>query len=83
MPIAFVDLDVLKAFNNLNSDDKSANNLFPAHSFEASCLRVGISLNDLKKRTYVSIMKVLFSFLNTNNSKTREANQIDIDKFMS
>lgn len=83
MPIAFVDEELNNAFEIIDSKGQSKKNLFPAHSFEASCLRVGISLSDLKKRTYTSIMKVLFSFLDTKESNIREATQNDINKFMS
>ena len=83
MPIAFVSKELLDAYSEISTSTQSKKSLFPAHSFEASCLRVGITLNDLKERTYVSIMKVLFSFLDTKEKEIREATQQDIDKFMS
>lgn len=83
MPIAFVDQKLITEFNKINSKEKTTSSIYPAHSFEASCLKVGLSLQDLKERTYVSIMKVLFSFLDKNEEKIKEATQKDIDKFMS
>ena len=87
MPTAFVDGELINNFNSLNkSSENVLEEKYPAHAFEASCLRVGITLDDLKKRTYVSIMKVPFSFLYVDNSTKenhRNATQKDIDKFMS
>lgn len=83
MPIAFVDDELIEAFSTLESKSESKTPIFPAHSFEASCLRVGLSLKDLKERTYVSIMKVLFSFMDTKGKTVKDATQKDIDKFMS
>ena len=84
MPIAFVDKKLIEALQTIENNDSSEPVYFPAHTFEATCLRVGISLSDLEKRTYVSIMKVLFSFLKSNKKEeTKMATQKDIDKFMS
>lgn len=83
--IAFVDEEVNKAYETISSNEKGKD-WFPAHSFEGSCLRAGISLSDLKERTFVSIMKILFSFVSNENKKNNniiEATQDDIDKFMS
>ncbi len=84
MPIAFVDKKLIEALKTIEGNGSNEPVYFPAHTFEASCLRAGISLSDLEKRTYVSIMKVLFSFLKSNKKEeTKMATQKDIDKFMS
>lgn len=84
MPIAFVDKKLIEALQTIEDNDSSEPVYFPAHTFEATCLRAGITLSDLEKRTYVSIMKVLFSFLKSNKKEgTKMATQKDIDKFMS
>ena len=84
MPIAFVDEKLIEALKSINGNESNEPVYFPAHTFEASCLKAGISLSDLEKRTYVSIMKVLFSFLKSNKKEeTKMATQKDIDKFMS
>ena len=83
MPIAFVDKKLIEALQTIEDNDSSEPVYFPAHTFEATCLRAGITLSDLEKRTYVSIMKVLFSFLKSNKKEgTKMATQKDIDKFM-
>jgi hypothetical protein len=84
VPIAFVDKKLIEALQTIEDNDSSEPVYFPAHTFEATCLRAGITLSDLEKRTYVSIMKVLFSFLKSNKKEgTKMATQKDIDKFMS
>lgn len=85
MPNAFVDQELIDAFQKIKSNEKTKTSKFSAHSFEASCLKVGLSLRDLKERTYVSIMKVLFSFIDTDSKEKeiKDATQKDIDKFMS
>ena len=84
MPVAFVDKKLIEALNDIEENSSSDPILFPAHTFEASCLRAGLSLRDLEERTYVSIMKVLFSFFKSNKKEeTKIATQKDIDKFMS
>ena len=84
MPLAFVDKKLIEALKTIENSDSSEPVYFPAHTFEATCLRAGITLSDLEKRTYVSIMKVLFSFLKSNKKDgAKMATQKDIDKFMS
>jgi hypothetical protein len=84
VPTAFVDKKLIEALNDLEENSSNDPILFPAHTFEASCLKAGLSLRDLEKRSYVSIMKILFSFLKSNKKEeTKIATQKDIDKFMS
>ncbi len=56
--------------------------MFPEHSFISSCLRVGITINDLKLLTYVDVMKILLSFIDTKETNTKNATQRDIDKLL-
>ena len=54
----------------------------------SSCLRIGLTLNDLKKLTYVEVMKTMISYLDfkkdekKKKSNVREATQADIDRFL-
>lgn len=54
---------------------------FPEHEFLASCLRIGLNLNDLTELTYIDCMKILLSYIGNNNN-VREATQKDIDKLL-
>jgi len=55
--------------------------IFPEHSFIATCLRVGMCISDLKLLTYVDVMKILLSFIPSKNNQ-KYATQRDIDKLL-
>ena len=56
---------------------------YPEYEFIASCLRVGLTINDLDKMTYIEAQKILYSFLDKSDSKIiRQATQADIDRFL-
>lgn len=64
-----------------NNDDVEEE--YPEYEFLASCLRIGLTMSDLKKLTYVEVAKVMYSFLDKNsNNKGRKATQADIDKLL-
>ena len=58
--------------------------IFPEHEFIGSCLRVGLTIADLKELTYIDVMKILLTFINNNKETTnqRTATQRDIDKLL-
>ena len=37
--------------------------IFPEHEFVASCLRIGLSISDLKQMTYVDAMKIILAYI--------------------
>ncbi len=80
--IAFVDDELSKELEKIDSgDDKKE--LFPEFSFYGTCIRAGLTLMDLKSFTYVSIMKILLSFIEEKNESTKKkATQSDIDKLL-
>ena len=41
------------------------------HSFVASALRIGLSINDLKELTYVDVMKILISYIDRKNGEKK------------
>lgn len=85
--IAFVDRDLSKELEKINSNNNTVEDKFPEHTFLAWCAKNGIGIEYLKNFTYVDIMKMLISFIYTNNKKTnkngvRKATQSDIDKLL-
>lgn len=49
----------------------------------ASCLRIGLTIKDLKEITYIEAMKILYSMVDKKENNTvRKATQADIDKFL-
>ena len=61
--------------------------LFPEHHFLLACLRVGLTMQDLRFLTYVDVMKIFLSIENNKAGKTdvsgvRKATQADIDRLL-
>lgn len=79
--IAFVNEELSEELEKKCSGDKSEE-AFPEHSFIAICLRIGLTINDLKSLTYVDVMKILVSFLPDKKESVKEATQQDIDMFL-
>ena len=57
--------------------------IFPEHEFVASCLRIGLSISDLKQMTYVDVMKILLAYIGYGESEKKDiATQKDIDRLL-
>lgn len=56
--------------------------LFPEHHFLLACLRLGLTIQDLKLLTYVDVMKIFLSIETKKEEKTKyiEATQADWDR---
>jgi hypothetical protein len=76
----FVDLEVINELEKINGKG-NGEDLFPEHSFIASCLRIGLTLQDLKILNYVDVMKILLSYIGSGN-KSKKATQSDIDRLL-
>lgn len=59
----------------------SEKSLFPEHDFLASCLRIGLTIQDLKILTYIDVIKMFIS-LTDKKEGTKKATQKDIDKLL-
>lgn len=57
--------------------------LFPEHHFLLACLRLGLTMQDLRFLTYVDVMKIFLS-IETKKKDTgaRKATQSDIDRLL-
>lgn len=62
--------------------------MFPEYDFIASCLRLGLTLQDLSNLTYVEVLKIFISFIhNSGDPRTdmngiKSATQSDIDRLL-
>ena len=57
--------------------------LFPEHHFLLACLRMGLTIQDLKFLTYVDILKIFLSIeRKKEESKIKKATQADIDRLL-
>ena len=79
--IAFVDEEVSRELNKISSGNNEKE-LFPEHAFLSMCIKAGISYEYLENFTYVDIMKILISFINSSTKNTKKATQSDIDKLL-
>lgn len=81
--IAFVDEELAQELDKLKNDNTSKE-IFPEHGFVGSCLRIGLTISDLEKLTYVDVMKILITYIEDNNETNQEkkATQNDIDKLL-
>ena len=79
--IAFVDIKLSNELEKIKGNS-ATEEIFPEHEFVASCLRVGLTISDLKELSYIDVMKILFTFINTKNVKEKNATQSDIDRLL-
>lgn len=81
--IAFVDNELYEKIQNINTDNEELVEEYPEQEFIASCLRVGLTIDDLKEVTYIEAMKILYSTIEKKkNKKVRKATQADWDRLM-
>lgn len=53
---------------------------FPEHDFLKNCISCGFTVNDLEKLSFVSVFKVILSFVDISEEKIRYATQEDWDR---
>lgn len=87
MPLtAFVDKKVSdeleRKFPQTNNDKES---VFPEHNFLSMCLKIGLTIEDLKFLTYIDAIKILLSFCDeeTTDEDEREATQEEINNLVA
>ena len=57
--------------------------LFPEHHFLLACLRLGLTMQDLRFLTYVDVMKIFLSIESKKkDTEVRKASQADIDRLL-
>ena len=84
--LAFVDEKVVEELEKRNYNKEEKEDLFPEHAFLGTCLKIGLSLTDLERLTYVDVLKIFLSLseskTNLSENGTRKANQRDIDRLL-
>lgn len=73
----FVDEEVSKEFAKIPSSG-SSQDPFPEHSFIASSLKVGLTINDLKILSYIDVMKILLSYIDRKEETKPTQKQISM-----
>lgn len=80
--LAFTDKKVTEQFAKIKKPKTETEEIFPEHEYVASCLRIGLSISDLEKLTYMDCLKILLSFITEPEETERTATQEDIDKLL-
>lgn len=65
-----------------NNNNESVSGALEEYSFIANCLKMGLTLQDLKELEYKDVMKIMLCYTDDPNdkNKTRKATQNDWDK---
>lgn len=83
---SFSDEETAQELDKIPSDSNKKS-IFPEHEFLKMCLDYGLSTEDLKKLTYIDVVKLfLSSYVERKEKKTmkfREATQADWDRLAS
>lgn len=82
MPLtAFVDENVIQELRK-NNNIEEKEDMFPEYEFLASCLRIGLKMEDLKILTYIDVFKIFICFCRNESSNERKATQEEIDNLV-
>ena len=65
-------------------DKKTKETSLEEHQFIASCLQIGLTINDLKQMKFKDTMKIMLCFMRNDekNDEIKKATQADIDKLL-
>ena len=78
-----MDKKVSKELEKRQNNEKEEESLFPEHAFLLTCLRIGLTIQDLKEITYIDVIKMFLSFSETKeDGRTKTATQRDIDRLL-
>ena len=82
----FIDEEVVKELEKI-PNNSTKTNIFPEHEFLKICLDYGLSIEDLRKLTYIDIIKIFISsYMEKQEEKVekfKEATQADWDRLAS
>lgn len=74
--IHFLDSELIEELKKHKSQGGEV--LFEEHNFIADCLKMGLTLNDLKELEYKDVAKIMLCY--ADRGQTRKATQSDWDK---
>ena len=81
MPLVpFVDNELIKEMNKLPNKNNSGNEALEEHQFIATCLKMGLRIEDLKQFQYKDVAKLMLCFIDKEEPKIKKATQADWDK---
>lgn len=81
MPLVrFVDSELVEELEKIPKSKDEENEALEEHKFIASCLKIGLRLEDLKQLSYKDIAKIMLCYV--EDKKEKKASQKDIDKLL-
>lgn len=76
----FVDDELIQATRKLPKDSNNESEALEEHRFIATCLKMGLRIDDLKQLEYKDVAKLMLCFVeNEKKQKTKKATQADWD----
>lgn len=81
MPLThFVDEELIKETEKLPKNQTNTNEALEEHQFIASCLKMGLRIDDLKQLQYKDVAKIMLCFIEKDKEKPKKATQNDWDR---
>lgn len=81
--IPFVDNELINEMKKLPKNNKNESEALEEHQFIASCLKMGLRIEDLKQFTYKDVVKLMLCFVDKEDSRnTNRATQQDINMLL-
>lgn len=81
MPLAhFVDEELIKETEKLPKNEENKNEALEEHQFIATCLKIGLKIEDLKQLEYKDVAKIMLCFVEKDKNQPRRATQSDWDR---
>lgn len=74
--LPFSDNELIEVLKNQKEESEA---LFEEHNFIANCLKIGLTIQDLKELEYKDVAKIMLCY-SENLQQTKRATQSDWDK---
>lgn len=71
---------MIKETEKLPKNQEDVNEALEEHQFIASCLKMGLRIDDLKQLEYKDVAKIMLCFVKKDKNKPRKATQDDWDR---
>lgn len=79
----FVDDELIEETQKIPKGKENENEALEEHRFIATCLKIGLKIEDLKHLEYKDVAKIMLCFIDATNldntNRTRKATQSDWD----
>lgn len=77
----FVDKELTEEMEKIPKNNNNQEERLEEHQFIATCLKIGLRIDDLKELQYKDVAKIMLCFIG-NQGNSKKATQADIDKLL-